>query len=494
MNSLRLWIADSYDEGAAPSQDWTNQVIRLRWRLGFTHAHQAVAPIGEAEVELHDPYMSRSDRLAAWQALLGRRLQVRQDQTPLFTGYVDRIEPSLGRWASGRAVLHARDILAALNSAPLEAPPLRQARADEWIAHVLAHMPRLPPILDERWQLGRARVGRETRLTRLRQAQAEAGISRLGLLDGGGATRVLEALARAVEAEGGRFFADEGGALRFLNRHAALRYGALRATLEEAWEAAEWQDSPLVGRVQVRLRPRSSGTASHVVWRMAQPLSLGPNETRRVQAHFLTSEGQPFSVENLQTPRRGQDYQVLSLGNPQHAAQVEAVLSIISPNSATISWRNNSASRVIIQAGAALQATPIQQGAPLVIEEVALDVEARQMAHTLLLDLPALDDVEQASARARYWLSRLRQPRAWLRSIRLATPQHAGLLASARLMDVLRLRLRQPFHDQRYRLIGVEAQAEAGRWWATWQLAPLDERTFWALGQARLGQDSALAY
>ncbi|MCS6836118.1 MAG: hypothetical protein NZ750_08900 [Anaerolineae bacterium] len=494
MSGLRLWIADAHDEGAVSAQDWTPQVIRLRWRLGFTDADQAVAPIGEAEAELHDPYIAHPDRLAAWQALLGRRVQIRRGQTPLFTGYVWSIEPSLGRWASGRAVLRARDVLAALDAAPLEAPPLRQARADDWIAHVLAHTRRLPPVLQGRWLLGRARLRQDARLARLRQAQTQTGISRLGLLDGCDALRVLEAIARVVEAEGGRFFVDEGGALRFLNRHAALRPTALRATLDEAWEAAEWQEQPVVGRVQVRLRPRSSGTQAQIIWRMAQPLSLGPGETRRVLAYFLTPEGQPLSVEGLQTPRRGQDYQAISLGHPQHAAQLEAVLSAISPSSAAIDWRNNSASRVVVQAGATLRATPIQQGAPLVVEETALDAEARYSAHTLLLNLPALDDVEQARARARYLLARLRQPRALLRSIRLTTPQHAALLTSARLMDALRLRLHQPTHDRRYLLIGVEAQAEAGRWWATWRLAPLEEKRFWALGQARLRQDSTLAY
>jgi hypothetical protein len=494
VSGLRLWLAEQASEDAPAWQDWTPQLVRLRWRLGFTEADQAAAPIGEAECELHDPYLTRPDRQAAWQALLGRRMQIRQGETPLFTGYVDQIRPSLGRWAEGRATLRARDILAALEAAPLEAPPLRQAGAHEWIDHLLRHTRRLPPVVAGRWQLGRATLGQHTRLARLRQAQAEVGMSRLAVLDGGGAARVLEAIARVVEAEGGRFFADEAGALRFVNRHAALRGGPLRATLDEAWAGADWQEQPIVGRVQARLRPPSSGTQAQVIWQMAQPLSLGPGETRRVQAVFRTPEGQPLSAEDVQPPRLGQDYQTLSLGNPQDAAQVEAILSATSPTSASIDWRNNSPSRVVIQAGAALRATPIQQGAPLLVEEAALDVEARHLAQTLLLDLPALDDVEQARARARYHLARLRRPRALLGSIRLSTPQHAELLASARLLDRLRLRLGQPAHDELYLLIGVQAQAEAGRWWATWRLAPLDERPFWALGRVRLGHTSVLAY
>jgi len=495
MSLLSLWVARQHDEQAGLMEDWTDYLVQARWRTGFTEAAQAVAPIGQAELELHDPFASDSTtRQAAWQALVGRRVQLRQGQAALFTGYIDAVTLSLGRWARPRAVLRIRDLLAALEAAPLEAPPLRQARADEWIAHVLSQTRRLPPVLEGRWQVGRAALGGSTRLAGLRQAHLEAGISRLGVVDGGGADRVLAAIGAAVEAEGGRFFADEAGALRFVSRHAALRAGPLRATLEEGWQAATWAETPIVGRVQVRLRPRSSGTQAAIIWQMSQALSLGPGETRRVQAVFRSPDGQPLSAEDLQAPLLGQDYQVSSLGNPQDAAQVEAVLSAISPSSASIDWRNNSASRLIIQAGAVLRATPIQQSAPLVVEEAAPDTEARTLAHTLRLDLPTLDDIEQARARARYHLARQRQPRAHLASISLATPQHAELLAAARLLDRLRLRLQQPAHDQLYLLIGVQAQAEAGRWQATWQLAPLDERPFWALSQARLGQESTLTY
>ncbi len=116
--------------------------------------------------------------------------------------------------------------------------------------------------------------------------------------------------------------------------------------------------------------------------------------------------------------------------------------------------------------------------------------------HSLHVDLPALNDIEQADSLARYELARRSVPRGRVTQLTLDARQHPAQVLARTLFDRVRVQESQTGHDSDYFIVAEAHTVDLGgsRHRVSWTLESAEANHFWLLGRDALNQTTVLAY
>lgn len=470
----------------------------LRWRLGVGAPASALVTLRSAS-RAFAPEGGGAD-------LTGRRLRIVSDDGATrrvhFTGHVTRVEPPPGR-REQTAALHAEGLDAALARVPARLPPLANARAGAIIARILDAAALRPWPLAGRWLLGRAghcALGQTTRLAAPKIArQLDAGRTVFVCAGDtwGEGVSALAAIQAVTEAERGRFFVDRDGQAVFLDRQRALLPGAPAATFSDDMDGLDYDyGAAVVNAVRVRCLPRAVGAAGSTLWALPGAQLIAPWGRWAVTAAFRDEAGQPLGALAVITPVSGHDFSASAGpdGGADLTGQVDVFLRQAGAAFARLEIRSRTHQPLYLRLQ--VRGTPLRQGAPLTVTAASAASAAFYAPDTLTLDLPQLDSLAQARSVARFELARRRVPRGRITALTLAAEQQRAHVLARTLGDRVRVSEAQTGHAADYFIHAEAHEVTHGgsRHRVSWTLTPADAGVFWALGRARLGAATRLAY
>ncbi len=493
---MAVWraLVDANDD-AAFALDLTPVVIALRWRLGQDAPAAAAVTVRSAD-RAFSPESGGAN-------LIGRRLRIVSGsgaaQRVHFTGHVCRVEPQPGRRAL-TATLHAEGLDALLARASVRLPPLANVRAGQAIARLLDAAWLRPWPLAGRWLLGRpdhSALGRTTRLAPPGIARRlDAGQTVFAYIGDtwGEGVAALDAIRAVAAAERGRFFVDRAGCAVFLDRHRALRPGAPAAVFADDMDGLDYvYGADAAQAVRVRCLPRAVGAPGTTLWALPEAQRIAPGGRWHVTAVYRDEAGQPLGALTVIAPVPGHDYSASAApdgSGTDLTAQVDVFLREAGAAAARLEIRSRARQPVYLRLQ--VRGTPLLRGAALTVEAASAASAAFYGPGALALDLPELDSLAQARGIARFELARRRTPRG--RALTLALDGARALALS--LSDRVRVVEAQTGHAADYFIAAEAHEVDRGgsRHRVVWSLAPADAGVFWALGRARVGADTRLAY
>lgn len=509
-------IAIDYDDDGDftdPGEDITADVLSLRWRLGMAQPYDHMAAPIRAEITVRNRTRDYSPEYTADPLLPRKSIRIQSDDGTTtrthFRGYIDRIDPTPGAQGSRTATIHAVGPEFELEQNRILLPPQINVRADQVIDAILDACILRQPNLKGYWLLSlpeHTEVEETTRLAEDYPRALETGKSTFAYVgdnwtDGIPAT---EAIRQLVEAERGRFFVDRDGTPTFHNRHHATLNQAASAAFTDDMDGLEYTyGQPVVNHIQVRLTPRGLGTPGTAVWTLEKPFRLrrGSDFIVYLIVQYRDADQRPTGAIDIIPPIPGLDYQANSAedgsGEDLTLSYIEVVAA---PNFSGAALRFYNYSPVpqetYILAGTQLRGTPVLRGDPIIIEQSDLTSQSLYGLNTLLLDLPALNDVEESDQLARYELSRRKDPRGIVRTITLESPSHISQILARALFDRITITDTQTAHEAGYFIIAEEHTIDQGgaRHGVTWLLEPAAASRFWIVETDTLDQTTTLAY
>jgi hypothetical protein len=500
------------DDNGAYAADITADVLDARWRLGMTAPYDSVAQIATAEITVRnrDRRYSPEDPTSALQ--IGLALRITSDdgttQRTHFIGAIAHVDPAPGDHGERTAVITAEGPLRALRQTRVRLDALRDVRADEVVAAVLAQVPLRARYLGGAFIVGlagRAELGQTTRLpdsAALVPSTLQRGSSVFAYVgdtwdDGMWALRAIE---DAVEAERGRFYVDRGGGLVLLGRFDLLETRPLAATFRDDMAGLRFSyGADVVSRVGVTLRPRRVSATNEGLWTLGQAQRVLAGRSQAFTARFRAPDGSRIGALSVQTPRPYADYTINS--DPAGAGtdltgSVELQLIGVSGSAAQLRLVNPGSVEAYLLPGAVVRGRAIYTAAPITVEASDPLSETFYGPHDLVLSLPVLTSITQAEDIARFELFRRAQPRGavWQMTLSAGTAGGAGLALT--LFERVRVEATQTGHSAAYLIVGEAHHVSEGgaRHTVTWALEPVNAGGWWRVGSGKLGISTRLAY
>ncbi len=490
--------------------DFSRAVIGLEWQLGQAQPYDSVAAPNRATITLRNESRRFSPEDSAYPLQPGKTVQIKSHdgltERVHFTGLISHVEPLPGDQGTRTAVIHAQSVDAQLRQHHVRLPPQINQRADQVIRAVLDRVPLRRRVLHGRWILERAghsELGPNTRLPDVTvDRMLQNGKSVFTYV--GDTWRegipVLVAIAQITEAERGRFFISREGTAVFYNRHHLLLDSTAQATLTDDMTGLDYAyGAEVVSRVQVNLTPRSIGPAGTTLWRLESAQPLPAASVRRLTVRFRDADRQPVGALNVAYIRPHIDYQANSQPNGSGVnltAQVTITLVEVDFSAAVLVLMNTSRRDAFLLAGFEVRGTPVLQGDPLSVEQINLLSQVFYGSNTVLLDLPALDSLEQADQIARFELARRDTPRGLVQRVMLDAKHHPQAALARTLFERITLAESQTGHSADYFIVAEAHTVEQGgeRHRVTWLLESASAHNFWLLGVHLLDESTILAY
>ena len=501
---------DLDDDGdfADSGEDITAAVLSIHWRRGLTAPHDSVAQPGFAAITVRNLLQTFSPEINALQPGQVLRIQSNDGVSTRthFTGHIQRVEPQPGDQGQRNAVIHAVDALQQLQGYPVRLPPQVDVTPDTVIGLLLDQIPFRRTKLKGYWVLGRvnhSELGTNTRLPIANIARdLSSGLTTLAYVGDNWAEGIpaIAAIRQVVDSERGRFYIDVNGQAIFLNRHDLLLATTSAATFSDDMAGLAYDyGAGVISHVQVRFQPRRIGDAESTLWELEEPLRLRAREQRQMIARFRDDQDQPIGALTVITPVPGDDliFNTQADGTGSDVtSQVDIFLRQVDFSAVLLEFRSRRNRDVYLQVGAKLRGTPVYSGEPLFIDQISYGSLAFYRPQALLMDLPLLNEAEQADSVARYELSRRKNPRGQVRDITLTNQLHSTELLTLTLFDRITVADGQTGHNADYFIIAEEHRVDLGgyRHQVNWLLESANANSFWQLGTHHLGSDTVLAY
>jgi hypothetical protein len=495
MPMYRVTVDSGEDDTFATSL--TSRVRQMTWHLGMRQAGERVAPPGEAQLTLDNRDGALSGVGGA--DLIGRCIRIEaQDGAGwqvLFTGFIARVAPETGAWGSPAALITAHTVDAGLRDVRAHLPPFVQTRVDLVLTALVAAAPLRRRALRQAWvldvggfsNLGTARIGADLPVeTAFDAAQSTLVYASFGL-----DARADLAVERLVEAERGWWSADRAGQLVFRNRHALLRSTPPAATFADAFHDAHSLIDGGANRVQVWCTPRAVGPPLSALWTLPSAQRVPPG-TRQITARFSDATGRRIGALSISGLTFSANTKADGSGAP---VTLEAEVTLRGADSAVLTWHNRTGQTAWVLPGAALTGTPLLGGTP--VEVVAADGVsiAFHGVHERALDLPLLDDFDDAGQIARFELARAPVPEPRLTRVTIDAVHRPDALARSPF-DRVALSETASALSGEYWITGEGHHVDRGgtRHHITWVVEPALPVRFWTLDASALDSASTIAY
>ncbi|MDX1993705.1 MAG: hypothetical protein SF029_15055 [bacterium] len=468
--------------------DWiTTDVLEMEWRLGLAQAYDsAAAPLtGRLLLRNEDGRNSPGFPIQPGQTPLfpGRLIQIQATRDGviyrLLQTTIERTEPAPGSYGP-------RTTTVTLSG------PERELAATVVLSNLLVNI-RADGVL--RTVLSREGLGRYVQSF----DTGKVTFSYVGdtWLDGVPAALPIR---QVTEAEGGRFFTDRRGRLVFYHRDRVRSRVTPQATFDETAEAVDYAfGRDLVNQVRVRVRPRGVGAPGSTLWQLENPQLLRPGSanTRIFTVRMRDASDRPMGALAVITPIAGVDYvantQPDGTGLDVTASLTVAVLAV-EGSAVKLQLTSSASTNIYLLTGARLRGTPLYQADPMVVEQGDSRSITRHGLFAREYDLPYIDTIDSADARAKTELARRKNPGGAVSTLSLSDVSHPLPILERTLFDRITVKDAQLRHEADYFIIAEVHHIDLGgyRHRVTWTLEAANPANAWQLGRSALGQTTRL--
>jgi hypothetical protein len=497
---------DFVDSGEVISVD----VLQLEWRLGLAKPFDSLAAPIYARITLRNVSQAYSPEYSANPLQPGKPIRIQSDDGTTtrthFTGFIDHIEPSTGTQGERTAVIHARGPEGELAQNHVRLAPQINVRSDQVIQAIFDALRLRYAVLDSYMVIGISGynlIGTGKLFGAPVTPSLETGKSVLAYVADTWQEGIPAdaALREVAESEHGRFFIDSAGVPTFYNRHHTLLNATPAAVFADNMEGLDYQyGAEVINRVQVRVVPRSVGTAGSVLWQLGTPLRVDPGQIRQIVARYRDTLQQPIGAFTVIAPKSGDDYSANNEPDGTGTDRTEqAIVNLVgqdTASAATLEFHNNTTRTFYILVGMQLRGTPLNRSDPVTIEQSDSTSITFYGLGTRFFDLPALTSAEAAEQFARYELVRRKDPQGVVRSIQVSSATLLTQVLSRTLFDRITVQDAQTNHTGDYFIVAEEHTVDLGstRHRVTWLLEPADSDIFFIIGLHKPDGSRVLAY
>jgi hypothetical protein len=306
---------------------------------------------------------------------------------------------------------------------------------------------------------------------------------------------VYQAINDVVAAEHGKLIFDRAGKAEFWNRHHLLQDPSVAATFDDSMNEMAYNYAGLEdvkNEVIVICHPRTiSSSDQDVLWELGDSvIRVEPGKTREVYVKYKDDSdnrigGKDVTVGDLEFDR----------GTASATIEAEA-------NGANLVFNNTGTEPAII--------TKCIVRGRKIVDSGEMEAAATDNAsivdygrRTMRINLPSIDDLEQAQYIADFERNRRGQPWGAVNSVTVISHgndgggHHADQLKLS-LGDLVSVQETQTDHDHKHYIIGESHELTHGAtfWKTTWYLEVAPEQYPWKLGDenSKLGTNTRLAY
>lgn len=481
------------------NEDISAQVLDLRWQLGLAQAYDSCAPTARAQITVRNPDGRFSPEITSLEP--GTRMHIQSNDGSTirthFTGAIGSIQTQAGNQGRKTAIIHLHDIMDWLQASPISIQPQVAVTADGVIDELLNRALLRRDILEgyciidvDGYNLIDSVMiyASETVSRNLQSGKStfayvgdtwQAGIS------------TYDAILELAESERGRFYMDREGQAVFLNRHYTLITDSLSASFSDDMEDLRYRyGEHRVNRIELTITPRYIGADNTTLWMLVTPQGIPQATGRNLTIRFVDEENQPvgaLSIDSIDFEFHAANGTSLSTGFTVHVIET-------SFNSLSLRIDNTSAQTIYLTS-LNIKGTPLYTDNPLHIivqdgERVYLDGVS-----TLRRNLPALSNIEVATAFAEYELQRRKHPSGVVETLSTSTQTHPTETLDLSLFDRIRITESQTGHIVQDYFIIAEAHhvEKAGKvHQVTWTLEPADSSHFIIVNSSDIDSTSRL--
>lgn len=498
--------------------DVTNRTVMAQWFLGERKPYQEAAD--EVKLSL---ILDNSDKRFSPEYQGGPlhnklhpfkpvRIQSNDGSTirTHWVGWIESIQPKVNSFGELSAEITAAGPMQFFKSAETGLELQENLRTDEIIAALLQEVV-IPPALVGAWILGRvgnSEVGQTTRTVKTAgYSTLDEGVTTLAIAGDNWVTRggrtdeqkntfdVYRAIKDVAAAERGRFLFSRDGKALFWNRHHLLQGEAPVAPFDNTMKDLVYQYAGLddfKNEIVVTCHPRTiTESADVILWELAEAVKIPGGETRTINAKYQDESGNRIGGKNI------------SLTNVKFKQGTATIKLEEKANSASLEITNT-------RKGEAVLTSCVLRGQKITdfgqMEATAIDAASMvdYGRRTMKMNLPSVDNFDNAQQIAYFELHRRSQPRGAVSSLSLSSHglegggEHTHQLART-LGDKITLKEAQTAHKADYYIIGEQHKLSAGATLleTTWYLEPASTHYPWKLGVERrseLGRVTSVTY
>ena len=486
---------DSYD-------DITEYAINANWYLGFSQPYTNVANDSTLNLVLNNsdkrfsPENSSSPMSGKLLPLRPVRITSDDGTTERihWQGWIQTLQPMAGRYGERLIVLNAAGALQFLKAAETKITLQEDKRTDEIIDTLIGEVVFPPSVLqggflntpgyqnigtDEATGDAEAYVLDMDDIRVLDQGTLTLAIVADNWVSNGGfADRpkdtfdVYRGIKDIVATEKGKFFFDRSGRAIFYNRQRFSQSYTPDATFNDTMQELKYtygSTELLKNEIIVTCHPRTISTSDQdILWELdGSVIRVPANDTRELYVKY---------EDDSENRIGGRDVTVGNLAFSQGTATAEVEAKA---NGANLVFTNSSGTEAIITACIVRGRRIVDSG---YMEATAKDTDSIVIygRRTLRINLPSLDDLDEAQTIADFELARRKDPLGHIQAIttlsqgKLGGNQHAEQLVRT-IGDVIRVTETQTGHNSDHMIIGEahELTQSATHLKSVWYLEPI---------------------
>lgn len=510
---FRFYIDFAGDGSFSIADEITAYVRDARWTIGMSSPYQLVADETRIELTLvnKDKRFSPEVTTSPYypnlkpQKLVKVEVELNGVTTPLYLGFIDRINPSAQEMTS--CLITAVSAKQYIQEQKLNMPLLQNVRADEILEQILERV-HLPPSMGDAWLLGiegASELGESTYLNDLSLAtDFDTGNTTFAYVadtwdadfqgnqyvskDWGTGFRGYTAIADVVKAELGRFYFDREGKAVFKARDWLQK----NVTLGESYTQSDFVASKyeygirIFNRITSKAYPRVVSASPEVIHENADRFQVNAGNRRTLRTRFTSNEG--YELAAL-------DPYISDLTLVPGSAQADYV----------VEWEARGGKFEFNAESAAYAHTNIEISANTVksLNEIELVVEdglsiSQYGLRTMSVDSKLSDNQNLAQSIAEYRLNQWKNPKGemlWVELFLDSDAKYAQALNSS-IGDRINISDSRLGHDADYFIIGeMFAYRKDSGHKVRWYLERADGNFAWILGEtgySELGETTFL--
>lgn len=523
--------------------DVTDEVISARWFLGARKPYQDTPDDSMLTLVLKnaDRHFSPENTGSPLTGKLSPFKPVRiqsndgSNTRTHWLGWIETIQPAVNIFGERTVEITAAGPMQFYKAAETALELQENMRTDEILAKLVKEVV-IPPALVGAWVLGRvgnSELGLSTRLASVTQySELDEGLTTLVIaadnwVQRGGSNDqekdtfdVYNALQDVIAAERGRFLFSRGGKALFWNRHRLLDEIPVSTTLDNTMTDLEYQYAgldDLKNDVVVVCHPRSVSTSDQdVLWEVEDEIRIPVgDDPRTVTAKFDDGSGnrigaKDVTISDIEFRFEEQVYAGTILEGGQEATVEDepgngsaSLIADVRANSVVLEITNTGSldaflTKCIIRGRKITDFGKMEAAAK---DNASIIDYGRR---TMRLNLPSVDNFDDAQSIADFELHRRSQPQGMVKSVSLSSHgekggnQHSQQLARS-LGDRITVSEDQASHSSDYYIAGElhKLSAGASRFETTWYLEPAPDSFPWKLGvsgRSELGMATVLTY
>jgi uncharacterized cupredoxin-like copper-binding protein len=446
--------------------DVTGLTIMAQWFLGERKPYQEAADESKLSLILNNADRRFSPEYGS-SPLAGKltpfkpvRIQSYDGSTPRthWIGWIESIQPKVNIYGERTVEITAAGPMQFCKATETALELQENMRTDQIITRLIEEVV-IPPALVGAWVLGRvgnSELGRTTRLADVTQyATLDAGITTLAIaadnwVQRGGSNDkqkdtfdVYRAIKDVVAAERGRFLYSREGKALFWNRHHLLQGGetsvpAFNDTMKDlAYQYAGLDE--FKNEVCVVCHPRAvSDSDQYILWQLADKVKVAPGESKEITVKFQDESENRISAKNVTVTDV-----VFSKGSASITLDVRASSAVLKIT--------NDGTRKAVLTSCLVRGRKITDFGQMEAKEVDAASIIDYGRRSLRLNLPSVDNFEDAQYIAQFELHRRSQPHGAVSTLSLSSHgkeggnQHAHQLART-LGDKITIKENQTGH------------------------------------------------